>query len=305
MEREWRKRGKERDGGKQGKCQGNREAKGSTDLAKSERKRWKDAWSVWGSLREEKNLQQQAMNYNYYRLSHFEWLLYGAEGVMACALISYTFYRSMLVFFLILPIGLFYPLIHRKKLKELRLFRLNQQFKEGILILAANLSAGYSIENALANSSRELDMLYGEDGMINREFFWMARQIQMNRPVEQVFFEFAERSTLEDVRNFAQVFKAAKRSGGDLVAIINHTAGVIRDKYQVREEIANMTASKKLEQKIMNMIPFFLIVYIDRSSPGFFGMMYETGTGTILMTICLGVYGIAFWLSKRILDIPV
>ena len=55
----------------------------------------------------------------------------------------------------------------------------------------------------------------------------------------------------------------------------------------------------------MNMIPFFLIVYIDRSSPGFFGMMYETGTGTILMTICLGVYGIAFWLSKRILDIPV
>lgn len=250
-------------------------------------------------------MQQQAMNYKNYQLSCFEWLLYGAKGAGVCGVISYTFYRSILIFFLLLPIGLGFPLIYRKKLKESRLLRLNQQFKEGILILAANLSAGYSIENALANSSRELDMLYGEEGMINREFIWMVKQIQMNRPVEQVFFEFAERSALEDVRNFAQVFKAAKRSGGDLVAIINHTAGIIRDKAQVREEIANMTASKKLEQKIMNMIPFFLILYIDRASPGFFGMMYETGTGTILMTICLGVYGIAFWLSKRILDIPV
>lgn len=234
-----------------------------------------------------------------------EWIIYGVKGAAACGLVAYTFYRSLAVFFMLLPFGLGYPLIHRRQLKEERLFRLNQQFKEGILILAANLSAGYSIENALANSSQELDMLYQKEGMINQEFSAMARQVKMNRTVEQVFFEFAERSGLEDVRNFAQVFQAAKRSGGDLVAVINHTAGVIRDKAQVREEIINMTASKKLEQKVMNLIPFFLIIYIDRASPGFFGMMYETGAGRILMTVCLGVYGIAFWLSKRILDIPV
>ncbi|MDO5415845.1 MAG: type II secretion system F family protein [Lachnospiraceae bacterium] len=245
------------------------------------------------------------MNYEHYQLTAAEWLLYGAEGIGACALVAYTFYRSLMVFVLFLPLGMSYPIFHRRMLKEARLFRLNQEFKEGILILAANLSAGYSIENALVNSSRELDMLYGEDGMINREFSGMARQVQMNRTVEQVFFDFADRSGLEDVKNFAQVFKAAKRSGGDLVVIINQTAGVIRDKNQVREEIANMTASKKLEQKIMNLIPFFLIFYIDSASPGFFGMMYESGLGRGLMTVCLGVYVFAFWLSKRILDIPV
>lgn len=245
------------------------------------------------------------MNYEVYSLSLGEWLLYGGEGAGICGLVAYTFYRSWLAFGVFLPLGLVYPLFHRRELKEARLFRLNQEFKEGILILAANLSAGYSIENALLNSSQELDMLYGKEGMINREFSAMSRQIQMNRTVEQVFFEFAGRSGLEDVRNFAQVFKAAKRSGGDLVSIINHTAQVIRDKNQVREEIANMTAAKKLEQKVMNLIPFFLIFYIDRASPGFFGMMYESGMGRILMTICLGVYGIAFWLSKKILDIPV
>lgn len=245
------------------------------------------------------------MNYEEYHLTGTEWILYGAEGAGACALISYAFYRSGAVFLLLLPLGLSYPLLHRKHLREVRSYRLNQQFKEGILILAANLSAGYSIENALVNSSQELDMLYGGEGMINREFAAMVRQIRMNQTVEQVFFEFADRSGLEDVQNFAQVFKAAKRSGGDLVAVINHTAGVIRDKAQVREEIMNLTASKKLEQKIMNLIPFFLIFYIDKASPGFFGMMYQTTAGRILMTVCLGVYGIAFWLSKKILDIPI
>ncbi len=220
-------------------------------------------------------------------------------------MVSYTFYRSAMVFLLLLPLGLGYPLIRRRTLQEERRFRLNQQFKEGILILAANLSAGYSIENALANSGQELDLLYGSGGMINHEFSGMVRQLQMNRTVEQVFFDFADRSGLEDVKNFAQVLKAAKRSGGDLVAIINHTAGVIRDKAQVKEEIVNMTAAKKLEQKIMNVIPFFLILYIDQASPGFFGMMYETGMGRVLMTICLGVYGFALWLSKGILNIPV
>lgn len=268
-------------------------------------KKLRENWSAWGSLRGRKSSGPQAVDYENYVLAPQEVLLYSAQGSAVCALVAYTFYRSWLVFFILLPLGLFYPLLYRRVLKEKRIFRLNQEFKEGILILAANLSAGYSIENALANSSQELDMLYGKEGMINGEFLGMSRQIQMNRTVEQVFFEFAQRSGLEDVRNFAQVFKAAKRSGGDLVGIINHTAGVIRDKNQVAEEIANMTAAKKLEQRVMNLIPFFLIFYIDQASPGFFEMMYETAAGRILMTVCLGVYGIAFWLSKRILAIPV
>ncbi len=282
-----------------------RKAREEKGVSKKDRKRWRGDWWPWDSSRERKSYGQQVTDYRSYRLSFTEWLLYGAQGAGVCALIAYAFYRSLAVFLFLLPVGLAYPLFHKEALKKARLFQLGQQFKEGILILAANLSAGYSIENALENSTRELDMLYGPEGMINREFAGMVKQIRLNRPVELVFFEFADRSGLEDVQNFAQVFKAAKRSGGDLVSIIDHTAGVIRDKVQVREEIANMTASKKLEQKVMNMIPFGLIIYIDSASPGFFGMMYGTAAGRVLMTICLGVYGLAFWLSKRILSIPI
>ena len=68
------------------------------------------------------------------------------------------------------PVGIFYPLYCREDLKRQRLRRLNLEFKDGILVLASFLSAGYSIENAVAASGRELTLLYGADGLMAGEF---------------------------------------------------------------------------------------------------------------------------------------
>lgn len=247
----------------------------------------------------------QVMRYDRYVLSVQEALFYMAEGAGACALVSYTFYRSLALFLVLLPIGLCYPWHQRQTLMRRRLEQLNQEFKEGAMVLAGALAAGYSVENAFSNSLRELKLLYGEQSLIGREFAYLCEQMGMNRPVEQVLWEFGQRSGLEDIQNFAEVFSVAKRSGGDLVSILNHTAQVIADKSQVREEIRTMTASKQFEQRIMNLIPFLIVFYVDMTSPGFFGMMYATAVGRVIMTVCLAVYGAAYWMAGRILDIHV
>ena len=87
--------------------------------------------------------------------------------------------------------------------------------------------------------------------------------------------------------------------------IISHTADVIRDKVQVRQEILTMTASKQFEQKIMSMIPFFIVLYIDLTSPGFFNIMYSTGIGRILMTLCMIIYIAALGISRWIMRIEI
>lgn len=226
-------------------------------------------------------------------------------GIGAAAAVACLFYRSTAAFFILLPIGILYPPLKRNDLKEKRQKRLNLEFKEGIVILSSFLSAGYSVENAFSASVGELTVLYGKGGLITREFAHLEGQFRMNRPVEQALMEFGDRSGLDDVKNFAQVFAAAKRSGGELVAIINHTAGVIRDKAQIQEEIATMTAAKQFEQRIMNLIPFFLVAYIDFTSPGFFDLMYGSFLGRGIMTACLLVYVCAYVLSQKILRIEV
>lgn len=254
-----------------------------------------------GSLKAGKSLER----YEIYRLSVREWVLYGAQGAAVSGLAAYTFYRSWIAFAVMLPLGLCYPLYKKKELKKERLRRLTIQFKEGILVLSSFLSAGYSLENSFAGSAEELGILYGEKAMITEEFRLLAAGVRMNRPAELLLADFGERSGIADADNFAQVFAAAKRSGGELVDIISHTAGIIRDKIQVQEEIHTMTASRMLEQKIMNSIPFGIVLYIDVTSPGFFRMMYGSLAGRTIMTVCLGMYVAAVLLAGHILDIEV
>ncbi len=252
-----------------------------------------------------RSLETPVIRYEEYQLSLRERVLAWGKGLCICGVLAFTFYRSITAFLLMIPVGLAYPVYERSRLKKQRLQVLADQFKESMVVLSGALSAGYSVENALSVSCEELGLLYGKDGMIVQEFTYIIQQMHTNRAVEWLFQDFAERSGNEDIQNFAEVFVAAKRSGGNLSEIMRHTAEVIRDKMQVKEEIRTMTASRQFEQKIMNLIPFFIVLYVDCSSPGFFSQMYETMMGRILMSICLFVYVISFYLGRRILNIEV
>ena len=242
-------------------------------------------------------------DYNVLSLTPKEYLPLAAKALLAIALFAYVFYRSAVFFLILSPAAFIYPFYKKKDLIPARKQRLVAEFREGLSVLAGTLSAGYSMENALEESVRELSLLYGEDSLIVREFSHIFHLVSMNVPVERAFDEFAERSSCEDIRNFSKVLRVAKRSGGELVPIINHTAETIGDKVQVKEEILTMTASRRFEQSIMNIVPVIIVIYVDLTSPGFFAPMYTTPAGRITMTVCMVVYLFAAHLSSRILAI--
>ena len=264
-----------------------------------------DSLSGSGRLKKQESSAWPVIRYDRYRLNLPEFVIGLGKGAAACGVLTFTFYRSLRIFLWMLPFSLAGPVLERRRRLEKRKKELAAQFKESMMIVASSLSAGFSIENALASSVRELSVLYGKDGLIVREFAFIVQQIGMNRPVEQVLEEFARRSGLEDVKNFAEVFSVAKRSSGNVGGIMRHTAEIIRDKMQVREEILTMTASRQFEQKIMNLIPFFIVFYVESASPGFFDQMYNTNMGRMLMSGCLAVYLISYVLAKKILDIEI
>lgn len=90
-----------------------------------------------------------------------QYLIMGAGAAGLCA---YTFYRSVLAFLFLLPVAFLYPVYKKKDLEKERIRRLTLQFKEGIMVLASFLSAGYSLENSLSLSVKELEGLYGKQG---------------------------------------------------------------------------------------------------------------------------------------------
>ena len=257
------------------------------------------------NLKIRQNLSLQVKDYNVYNYSLLEWCKYACIAFLYIALISYVFYRNIYVFLFLSPISLFYPKFKKKSLIQKRKKTLEAEFKEAILVLASLLSAGFSIENAVKEAVVELRLLYDKEVLIIREFEYIQHRIYMKIPVEKAFEELGEKSHVEDIKNFARVLKLAKRSGGELVSIINHTANIIHDKIRIKEEIVTMTTAKRFEQKIMNLFPIFIILYVDLTSPGFFTVMYTTFIGKAAMSICLLLYIFAMYISDRLLNIEV
>ena len=244
-------------------------------------------------------------NYDTYRFTPKEWFLYLSESLAICGGINYLFYKNWWVFLGMLPVPFLFLRYKRKDCKKQRRKRLNYQFKDALSSLSVALQAGYSVENAVYACTRDLEKLYNPGEDILEEFHYMEAQLQVSVPVEELFLDLGNRCKVEDIENFASVFAAAKRTGGDMVAILQKTARILGDKIDVKKEIEATVAGKKSEQWIMSMMPFGIILYMQITSPGFLQVLYGNAFGVVTMTVCLAIYFLAYWMGKKIVDIEV
>lgn len=218
---------------------------------------------------------------------------------------AYLFYRSFLAVPLMSPVFLWYLWQWENSCMKKKEQEFQNQFREALQSLSASLNVGYSMENAMKETRKDLSLLYGPDERIMREFSLMVHQLNMNVTAEQAFSEFAGRVSQEDAVNFAAVMVTAKRSGGDLLAILRSSISQICDKLEVQKEIQTLIAAKRLEFMVMSAIPFGILFYMQFSFPEFMGVLYETVLGTALMTGCLLIYLAAFYLGRKIIEIEV
>ena len=226
------------------------------------------------------------------------------EGCKAVAIVlgfSWFFYRSIwaVPFFSILA-ALFIRCRSRDKRDEAKK-QLVLQFQECIRAVAASLQAGYSVENAFMESRADMLMMFGKDSFICRELSWIQRGLVVNITLEQLLGDLGRRSRALEIREFAEVFVIAKRNGGSIPEIIRTSVEVIGRREETEEEIRTQIAARKLEQKVMNIMPFGILIYVESSSPGYFDPLYHNLLGIIIMSGCLCAYLLAWALSERIL----
>lgn len=227
------------------------------------------------------------------------------QAVIVTILLGVFFYRSATAIVFMIPAGLcFLGQLGKRKEREKRQ-RLRNEFREAILSVAVNLRTGYAVENAFRETAEEMKMLYGEESAIYRELYKIVQGLVNRVSIETLMGQFAKRTKLEEIREFADVFAMAKRSGGNLPEIIYETAGTIGEKIEVEREIQVLTAAKRLERNVMSVIPFGIILYVSATSTGYFDVLYTTAAGRTVMTACLVVYGTAYLLGGKMTEIQV
>lgn len=220
-------------------------------------------------------------------------------------LAAYLFFDRIYFAILLSPYIYFYVKSSKKKKIKDNKQKLCKKFKDAMLSVSVALNAGYSIENSFQEALKELRVLYGKDAMIVRKFKEIVTKISNNENIEDVLCAFADNSAIEDIEYFANIFKYAKRSGGNMIEIIRDTASTIRQKAEVEQEIQTIISGKKMEVKVMQIMPFAMIGYLRLTSSEFLVPLYDNVAGIIVMLICLLIYMIAVWIAKRIVEIDI
>lgn len=245
------------------------------------------------------------MNYDKYRLSAREYIICFGKFMLISISFSYLFYDSFAMIFIASPLCILYlrrernnKLIHRKE-------QLKKEFLKAILSVSASLSAGLSVDNAFREAAGDMQRLFGKRECIVIELNTICRKIGCGIRIEDALSDFAARSGIDTIKDFALIFASAIESGGNLRQVIAKCVDILENEQKIKDEIKVLLSQKQLEQRIMSIIPLGIIFYLRLSSGSFLNILYHNTFGYLVMTGCLAVYLASIILSERICRISV
>lgn len=245
------------------------------------------------------------MNYKSYRLSFKECIRGILIYVCISSIIMYLFYDSYIA---VIISSLFLPAFLAYRSRELakgRIKYLRLQFVSMIESLSSALTSGLSVSNAFSEALNDMTKLYGDSSLIAIEIKEIIRMQELNISTTECIDDFAHRSGIEDIEDFSVIFSEAQLSGGNLNEIIKDCVTIIEEKIRLEEEIETMLKGKIMEQKVMSIVPFFIIAYLRITSKSFMSALYGNPFGITVMTGCLFIYIIAFIIAQKIIRIQV
>ena len=260
------------------------------------------------------------LNYRVYNMKPAEKILTFLIAFVVGALVGYLFYGGIgkdefgqpttltWVLNILIPsvIGfvagrLFVPM-RVKSVIEKRRKELNHQFRDMLEALTTSLGAGKNVNDSFFAVYEDMKVQYDSDAYILKELEVIISGIHNNVAIEDVLQDFGNRSDIDDIKSFANVFKISYRKGGNIKDIIRNTHNILSDKMEIAEDIETLVTSNKMEQNIMIVMPIALIGVIKMMSPEF-AANFVTPNGIISTTVSIVIFVVAYFVGKAVLDI--
>lgn len=264
----------------------------------------------------------QTLNYKVYYMSKVEKLLYSLLAFAVGAAVGYLFYGGLgknsfgeattVTYILNVVISsvvglaaakMFIP-IRTNQIIEKRRKQLSVQFRDMLDSLNTSLGSGKNVPDSFASVYEDLKMQYEEGSFILNELEIILSGMQNNIAIEDMLYDFGERSGIEDIKSFSDVFKISYRKGGNMKDIIKNTHAILSDKMEIKEEIETTVSASKMEQNIMLVMPILIVGMIKMTSSDF-ADNFTTGSGIASTTIGVILFVVAYFIGKKILNIKI
>lgn len=220
--------------------------------------------------------------------------------------VGWLFFKNVVVsvLFCVCPFLLF-PLF-RDFVVQRRREEMNMHFKDVLYAFSDAAASGKSAQASIENAYRNLRRIYGDGNVLTESFGEMTMKIrETNAAPEKVLLDFALSCDVEDIRNFIEIYTICLTSGGDREKAIAKAASIIGEKINLRLELRNILAQKKLEAAILCSITPIILLFLQITSGDYTAVLYTTLAGRIIMCGCLGAAAFAASKCLKIMDIRI
>lgn len=241
-------------------------------------------------------------DYNAYHLSVIELRDYFVKTTLALFICGYVFYGNLIAGLVAASFSVAGVRAYKKTLADKRKSELRIQFKDLLYSVSSSIASGRHLNEALEDSESAVSLIHGHDSILAVEIRNMSRVMKdTNCSEDVVLTDLSRRSGIREISDFTDVCLTCKYSGGDLTRMISKAVYLLTQNIELQKEKDLMLMQKKLESRILAVMPVAVTALINLASSDYLETMYTTFTGRIIMTIALaGTVGSFLWSSWMI-----
>lgn len=253
------------------------------------------------------NTSEKMPAYYICNMSRGQHILIYALVSLAAGIVVYLFYHLVPVSIAAgLIIGIFLEKMYADSTVKKRKKKLRLQFREFLESMAVAARAGNVELQAIKSAAMDLRLSYTEESDIVREIDNIIVQYEGGGiAIKDLFQDFAERSDLADIRNFANIYAVIEGKSDRFGEIVVQTRDIIGEKIEVEQEIETQIGSAKSETYTMLVMPIVMVIFLSAMGGDMMSALFTTFAGHAAATVALMLFVVSFIMAIKFTDIDV
>lgn len=191
------------------------------------------------------------------------------------------------------------PLAYLIRKKNLRLAAIEQQLPEALELIGRALRAGHALPIAIKIAAEKtLDPLGAELGTVFNE-------ISYGVAMPDALKSLSERVPGSDVSFFAIAVVIQRETGGNLAALLDTIARIIRERMKLQAQVKVYSAEGRLSAWILGLLPFALGAVLALINPFFMRVLWDDPVGIKMLFAALALMVAGFFWMRSVIRIRI
>lgn len=191
------------------------------------------------------------------------------------------------------------PYLYIRRKRKNRQEEFESLLPEAIDLMTNALKAGFSLESALSMVAKEIPDPLGI------EFAVVFEEQNLGVSISEALSNLEKRVESEDLGLFTTALFIQKKTGGNLVEILEKIGNTIRERFRLKREVRIFTAQGRFSGFVLVLLPIITAVALLLINPGYLKILLVEKVGNYLLGAAVIMQIIGIWVIKRIVDIRI